>query len=122
MNKLERHLVKLLKKNNMIIQTCCEENNLIQYGFAKGECLSADIAKRLTGKDKFKKWKARKNNLCNCVEMVDIGTYNSCKHFCKYCYANYDEKQVLKNWQLHNLNSSLLIGTLTDDDIIKIRK
>ena len=43
-----------------------------------------------------------------CVEMVDIGAYNSCKHFCKYCYANYDEKQVLNN--------------LKESDIIKIRK
>lgn len=109
---------KIAKFNNMKVQTCFEDRNLTEYGFTKGECLSHELAYRLTGK-KYKSWKARK---CNCVEMVDIGVYNSCKHFCKYCYANYDEKIVNNNFQNHDVNSSLLIGNLEMDDIIKTRK
>lgn len=59
---------------------------------------------------------------CKCVEMVNIGVYNSCSHFYRYCYANYDEKKVLRNKQNHDINSSLLIGKLESDDNSKIRR
>lgn len=104
-------------KNNMTVQTCCEENNLVEYGFIKRDCISSELAFKLTGKI-IKKWKERK---CGCVQMVDIGVYNSCRHFCKYCYANYDENKVLNNYEKHNKNSSLLVGKLHSDDIIKKR-
>ena len=103
---------------NMTIQTCYEDNNLVEYGFIKGECLSHTLAFKLTGKT-YKNWKGRGKKTCKCVDMIDIGVYNSCSHFCKYCYANYDETKVLNNMKNHNPNSSLLIGKLKDDDIIK---
>ena len=109
------------RKHNIVVHTCAEERNLIEYGFIKDECMSKELALKLTGK-KYKKWYARKNVPCKCVEMVDIGVYNSCKHFCKYCYANFDEKKVNENYLKHDPNSSLLIGNLEKDDIIKIRK
>lgn len=108
------------KKHNMIVHTCFEDRNLLEYGFAKGECLSHELAFKLTGKT-YKNWTARKEQKCNCVQMVDIGVYNSCKHFCKYCYANFDERQVNNNYIKHNKNSSLLIGILNNGDIIKER-
>ena len=104
--------------NGIIVQTCCEENNLVDYGFVRGECMSFNLAYKLTGKTDFKKWKERP---CNCVSMVDIGVYNSCRHFCKYCYANFDESKVNENYSLHNPNSSLLIGELDSSDVIKER-
>lgn len=112
---------KIAKDNNMVIQTCFEERNLTEYGFIKGECMSKELAFKLTGKT-YKKWQARKGNACNCVELVDIGVYNSCNHLCKYCYANYDESKVKENINNHDINSSLLIGPINSDDIIKPRK
>ncbi len=104
----------------MTVQTCFEENNLMEYGFKKGECLSHELAFELTKKT-YKRWKARKGKKCNCVEMVDIGVYNTCKHFCKYCYANYDETKVNKNFIEHDSNSTMLIGKIQKNDIIKRR-
>ena len=110
------------KKHNIVVHTCNEERDLTEFGFIKDDCISKELAFKLTGKEYKKKWKARKDLVCQCVEMVDIGAYNSCKHFCKYCYANYDEKQVNDNYNKHNPKSTLLIGQLSGDDIIKVRK
>lgn len=108
-------------EHGITVQTCFEDRNLAEYGFDVGECLSHELAYTMTGK-KYPDWKSRKGNKCNCVQMVDIGVYNSCNHMCRYCYANYDEEKVLLNMKKHNPNSSLLIGEVGKDDIIKIRK
>ena len=109
---------RIAKENGMSVQTCYEKNDLSEYGFIIDSCVSKELAFSLTGK-KFPKWKARN---CGCVEMVDIGVYNTCRHFCKYCYANYDEKKVIENVHKHDDNSSLLVGYLEEDDVIKVRK
>lgn len=112
---------KSAKEHNITVQTCCEEHNLIEYGFKKEDCISATLAYKLTGKTNFKYWKARGRN-CKCIEMVDIGAYNSCRHYCKYCYANYNEEEINKNVLEHDINSSLLLGHLRSVDKIVVRK
>jgi len=119
--KIGKKFSESAAKHNMTVQTCAEDFNLVEFGFIKEECLSKELAKKITGKT-LKKWNARKNVNCNCVEMVDIGTYNSCNHLCKYCYANYNEDEINENIKNHNKNSSLLIGNLNENDIITIRK
>lgn len=111
---------KSTSDNNMTVQTCFEDRNLVEYGFIKEDCLSHTLAYKLTGKS-FKTWTARKDKKCNCAVMVDIGVYNTCNHLCKYCYANFDEKSIRDNIGKHNPNSPLLIGDLEEDDIIKER-
>ncbi len=112
---------KSASAHNMTVQTCFENRNLVEYGFIQEDCLSKELAYIMTGK-KFRKQTIRKGNKCHCVAMADIGVYNSCKHFCKYCYANYDERKVNENYKNHDPNSSLLVGHLEKDDIIKERK
>lgn len=119
--KIGEAFSKSAMDNGMSVQTCFEDNDLTEYGFVKGECLSHELAYILTGK-KFKSSNVRKEKKCECVQMVDIGDYNSCMHMCKYCYANYDEKAVSSNFERHDDNSSLLIGSIQSDDVIKVRK
>lgn len=115
--KIGINFSEIALKNNMTVQTCCENKNLIEYGFIKKDCISQEFAHKLTGKI-IPKWKERN---CNCAQMVDIGVYNSCKHFCKYCYANYDENKVIDNYNKHYEFSSLLIDNLNNNDVIKRR-
>ncbi|MCI8671059.1 MAG: DUF1848 domain-containing protein [Bacilli bacterium] len=111
---------RIAKMHGMTIQTCSEYNNLAEYGFLVDDCVSKELALKLTGK-KYPKWHSRNNKYCHCASMVDIGSYNTCRHFCKYCYANYQEETILINNSGHNPNSSLLIGELNEDDVIKER-
>ena len=64
-----------------------------------------------------KKMQARKG-YCACYLSNDIGAYNSCPHFCQYCYANSEKQIVLDNYKKHDDNSSFLIGNLKKDDRI----
>ena len=118
--ELGEYFSKGARINGMVVQTCFENRNLVDYGFVKGDCLSRELALKMTG-NKYPKQVARKGGKCECVQMVDIGVYNTCKHLCKYCYANYMEDMVLNNYLKHDDNSSLLIGELESDDIIKER-
>lgn len=38
---------------------------------------------------------------CGCIEAKDIGSYNTCPHLCRYCYANVSEKAVTANRRIH---------------------
>ncbi len=108
---------EIAKNNKMTVQTCFEKEDLTTYGFRKSACISKEYALKITGKT-FKKWKSRN---CNCVELVDIGSYNTCNHLCKYCYANYEENWISKNIKDHHPDSTLLTGYLKEDDKIIVR-
>lgn len=112
---------KSAAKCGQTIQTCFEQRNLTEYGFTAGECMSHQMAMELTGKD-FPEWTARKERNCHCVQMIDIGSYNTCNHRCKYCYANFDENCIAANFMRHIPTSTMLIGELEPEDIITIRK
>lgn len=109
---------KSAARHHLEVFTCCEKGILAEYGIPEGGCFSMKKAYAMTGKV-FKKWKARD---CECVEMADIGVYNTCSHLCRYCYANYDENAIRRNIADHDPNSSLLVGHLGPGDEIKRRK
>ena len=118
---LGESISKVCHEHNIRVHTCFEKRNLVEYGFDEEVCLSHELAYMLTGK-KYPNWKARREGLCNCVNIVDIGVFNTCPHFCKYCYANFKEEEVLKNRKFHDVNSTMLIGKLKDTDKITVRR
>lgn len=112
---------EIARNHNMTVQTCSEYNTLEEYGFIVSDCVPRELVKKITGKN-YPKWKGRNNQYCGCASMVDIGSYNTCSHYCKYCYANYDEDKIKDQVKNHRIDSTMLIGYLKDDDEIKVRK
>jgi DNA repair photolyase len=110
---------KIASFNNLTVQTCSEEVTLFEYGFLQNDCITTDLVYKFTGKEIKEKWTSRNNKNCHCIKMYDIGEYNTCTHLCKYCYANFDEKCIVENIKKHKKNSTLLIGDIQEDDIIK---
>lgn len=83
-------------------------------------CMSkAVLEKSFGGKLTVPKKKTARNE-CSCLLGADIGAYNTCGHGCLYCYANYDGETVARNQKMHNVSSPLLIGEVSEHDVIKL--
>lgn len=112
----------IAQANKVHVQTCAEAYNLQEYGIYNEPCFSNESMSKLLGRPYQGTPGASVRKECSCLPTVDIGDYNCCAHGCGYCYANYDEQQVLQRMKLHDPTSSVLIGHLDEQDLIKERK
>lgn len=118
---LSKELVKIASSYNIEIQTCAEKIDLEATGISHGKCIDNVIIENIIGYQLETKKDKNQRSECGCIESIDIGEYNTCFHNCLYCYANFDKEQVLLKKRKHNPSSPLLIGDVTDKDIIKER-
>ena len=100
------------------IKACAEGNDLAPYGVDCNGCMAKETFEAAIGcfLDIPKKKSQRAE--CSCILGTDIGTYDTCGHLCKYCYANYNRENVIRNIRTHDPKSPFLVGTLHDDEVI----
>ena len=107
-------------KYDMRINTCLEGTDMAQFGIDVSGCMTKQVLEEATGEELVvPAGTSPAREGCQCLLGADIGAYNTCKHFCKYCYANYDHKTVLQNAKEHDPKSPFLIGHERPGDQIR---
>ncbi len=120
--ELTKQIVKTAAENNMKVYACHENEALAQYGADTGGCMRQTVIEEMTGLSLNVPRLSNAREGCPCLLGSDIGAYNTCMHFCRYCYANYDRKTVLENMKKHDPNSPLLIGNVLPEDHVVCAK
>lgn len=122
MGYIATELAAITNKYDLTLETCSEKIDLTNLGIKHGKCIDDKLLSHISGynievgKDKSQRLE------CGCVTSIDIGSYNTCQHNCLYCYANFSQNTVKKNFEKHNPLSPLLFGDVEVNDNITIRK
>jgi len=104
------------------MDTCTSKVDLNHLGIPTGLCIDKKLIERIIGYTIDAKKDKNQRHICNCIESIDIGTYESCLNGCIYCYAikgNYNTAEF--NNRKHDKSSPMLLGHPKVDDVIKDR-
>jgi DNA repair photolyase len=115
-------LVAIAAKYDIKLETCSEKADLSSIGIGHSKCIDDSLISEILGVKLNIEKDKNQREICGCVTSSDIGAYNTCKHHCLYCYANFSDKTVIKNFEFHNPDSPLLLGEIEPNDVIKERE
>ena len=122
MKALAEAFSSIARDNGMTLQTCAEEIDLSAYQIQHSHCIDAELISKIGGFTFDAKKDKNQREVCGCIESIDIGQYNTCRHGCRYCYANFNPKTVATLSAKHDAASPLLIGNIEENDNVIERK
>lgn len=114
-------LFRISQNHGFAIKTCSEQIDLSSVGIEHAKCVDGQLISSIIGKPILAKKDKNQREVCGCMESIDIGAYNTCKHGCLYCYANFSDNAVKNNLLKHDPYSPMLIGNLEPEDKVKKR-
>lgn len=114
--RIGKALIEIARKYDMIIKTCAEGEELAPYGADCSGCMTIETYEKALHAHLDAPKKKPLRSECACYLCSDIGQYDTCGHFCRYCYANTEIESVKRNMRRHDPNSPLLIGNLEVED------
>ncbi len=122
MNAIAAAFASIACANKMTLHTCAEAVDLDRYGIRHGCCIDGELIEKLTGCTLKAKKDKNQREECGCLESIDIGQYNTCRHGCKYCYANFNPASVVTFSKQHDPSSPFLVGCVEKGDKVTERK
>ncbi|MBR1762447.1 MAG: DUF1848 domain-containing protein [Eubacterium sp.] len=115
---LGKEFIRIATAHGMTVKPCAEGDELSEFGEYCSCCMKISDYEKAIGKRLNAPKKKGARAECACYLACDIGAYNTCKHLCRYCYANAEPSKVLEKSSMHDSNSPFLIGNYSDGDII----
>ncbi len=116
--ELTRAFVETGSQYHMTIKPCGESPDLKKTGADCSGCMTQKVFETAIGQNVILPPNPNNRRECACYITGDIGAYNTCGHFCLYCYANADKNAVQRSMKLHDPESPLLIGHVQPEDKI----
>ena len=115
---LGKAIIEIARAHGMTVKPCAEGDELAVYGADCGGCMQISDYEAAIGKHLNAPKKKGARSVCACYLSCDIGAYNTCKHLCRYCYANAEPARVLAQSRRHDPQSPFLIGNYEEGDKI----
>ena len=98
---LIENMKEISEKNNIKLKSCSQDfDNITNIRVEKSACIDKERIQKILGYYIKEKKDKSQRKLCNCIESIDIGIYNTCTNGCIYCYAN--SKNILKDYNANN--------------------
>ena len=113
---LGKRIIEIAGEHGMTVKPCAEGDGLEAFGADCSGCMKISDYEKAIGRRINAPKKRGARAACACFLSCDIGAYNTCKHLCRYCYANAEAGKVLENSSRHDPKSPFLIGNYRDDD------
>ena len=115
---LGREIIRIAASHGMTVKPCAEGEELASYGADCSGCMKVSDYEKAIGKHLIVPKRRGARAECACYLSCDIGAYDTCRHLCRYCYANAEPAKVLAQSRRHDPASPFLIGNYEDGDRI----